>query len=179
MKIEFTYRSISPSNPAKVALSVKNTEDGTLLETEQVDLSRKDKREAFAKKLVKDYPGLDIDDLNEQLLKIANDLLTRPEEPDDGTEELVETPLVLSEKALAETDAKLVEAAKDFLKSPRLVEYVLAHIKHLGIVGETMAALALFLVFTSRLLSKPLAAVVQGSSSSGKSFCNRSQFLAD
>ena len=170
MKIEFTYRSISPSNPAKVALSVKNAEDRTLLETEQVDLSRKDKRESFVKKLVKDYPGLDADDLNEQLLKIANDLLTRPEEPDDETEEPIETPLVLSEKALAETDAKLVEAAKDFLKAPRLVDYILGHIGHLGIVGERALSLALYLILTSRLLARPLAGAVLGTSSSGKSY---------
>lgn len=169
MRIELTARRISPSNPTKVALSVKNAEDETLLETEQVDLSRTDKRKAFCEQLIKNYPGLDIDDVNERLLKITDDLLSRSEKPDDETEEPIETPLVLSEKALAKTDEKLIEVAKDFLKNPKLVDGILRHIEYLGVVGERPLSLALYLILTSRLLSRPLAGIVLGTSSSGKS----------
>jgi len=42
--------------------------------------------------------------------------------------------------------------------------------KTLGIVGETLLALATFIVCVSRLLAKPLGAIVKAASSSGKSY---------
>lgn len=168
MNIQITHKSISPSNPAKVALIVKN--DDTVLLTDQVDLSRKNKREDFIKDLVKNCPGIDADDLNEKLLSIAHNLLTKPEEPKEKTDEPTETPLMLSETALNETDRDMVNAARDFLKNPRLVDYIIGHIEHLGVVGERSLSLALYLIYSSRLLVKPLAGIVLGTSSSGKSF---------
>lgn len=168
MEYEIIYKSISRTNPAKVALTVKS--DGQILYVDQVDLSKEDKRKQFIDALVKKYEGLESekDNISERLLEIADELLTTDELEDD--EQAIETPLELSEKALAETEEELVKAAETLLKSPELVPLTMKHIELLGLVGEKPLGLALYLTFTSRLLSKPLAAIVLGISSSGKSY---------
>jgi hypothetical protein len=50
------------------------------------------------------------------------------------------------------------------------VEDIVADCRSLGIVGQTELLLALYMVGTSRLLERPLSAIVLGSSSSGKSY---------
>jgi hypothetical protein len=60
-------------------------------------------------------------------------------------------------------------AAEEMLKAPNLIEQIGEDISAMGVIGEEDIAIGLYLVGTSRLLPKPLAAIVQGSSSSGKS----------
>lgn len=67
-------------------------------------------------------------------------------------------------------DEVLAEEVDNLLMSPRLVDVILEDIEALGVTGEKELALALYLVGVSRLLEQPLAAIVQGPSSSGKSF---------
>lgn len=57
----------------------------------------------------------------------------------------------------------------DFGRSPNLVHEIIADCHALGIVGEEKLLLAIYLIGTSRLLSRPLSAIVQGKSSTGKS----------
>lgn len=54
--------------------------------------------------------------------------------------------------------------------SPTLLDDIAADAAALGIVGERAFALAVYLVGTSRLLGRPLGAIAQGHSASGKSF---------
>jgi len=56
------------------------------------------------------------------------------------------------------------------LRSDDLFEQVSADIADIGIAGEEQLRLTLYIIMTSRLLDKPLSAIVQGSSSSGKSY---------
>lgn len=56
------------------------------------------------------------------------------------------------------------------LKATDLFEHILVDIASIGLTGEAELALTLYLVMTSRLLEKPLCAIVQGASSSGKSY---------
>jgi len=51
-----------------------------------------------------------------------------------------------------------------------LVERIVEDCASLGIVGERNLVLAIYLIGTSRLLDRPLSGIVQGRSSSGKSF---------
>lgn len=60
--------------------------------------------------------------------------------------------------------------AKRILASEGLVARIEEDLGRAGIVGETDLRLTLYLVATSRLLADPLHAIVQGESSSGKSF---------
>jgi hypothetical protein len=60
--------------------------------------------------------------------------------------------------------------ARRMLDSPDLLKMILADIQALGVAGEKTLAVAVYLVGVSRLLDHPLAMIVQGQSSSGKSY---------
>src|SRR4030042_2158751 len=108
MVIEFEHHPASKSNPAKVSLSVKG--DGKTLHLDTVDLAKEDQRSNFIKNLCGKFPGLEGQkgEIAEQLLGLAQSLLVAKESEGDTKEDVVETPLELSEKALAETDEELV-----------------------------------------------------------------------
>lgn len=168
MEYQITYQKISRTNPTKVVLSVKSSEQ--ILYVNQVDLSKEDKRKQFIDALVEKYKGLESENENisDRLMQIADELLTTDESEVNGPQ--IEKPLEKSKEVLTETDQELIEAAEKFLKTPELVELIIKHIELLGLVGEKPLSLALYLIFTSRLLSKPLATIVLGASSSGKSY---------
>jgi PAS domain-containing protein len=65
------------------------------------------------------------------------------------------------------TDNETDEALK-LLKDPNLLERIVADMDACGIVGESTNKLAGYLAATSRKLAKPLAIVIQSSSSAGK-----------
>ena len=71
---------------------------------------------------------------------------------------------------LSEMSEDVINEAKILLREPWLTESVLNCFPQIGITGENELAMTLYLVGTSRLLKRPLAAIVQGPSSSGKSF---------
>ncbi|MFT5528134.1 MAG: DNA primase, partial [Pirellulaceae bacterium] len=62
------------------------------------------------------------------------------------------------------------ESARQMLESEHLIELVANDLKSVGIAGEYENAITTYLVGTSRLLAKPLSAIIQGPSSSGKSY---------
>ena len=66
-------------------------------------------------------------------------------------------------------DAEEQAAAMELLRDPRLLERVLADFDKCGVVGEETNKRVSYLAAVSRLLEKPLAIVVQSSSSAGKS----------
>jgi len=59
--------------------------------------------------------------------------------------------------------------ALELLRDPRLLARILADFDRCGVVGEEVNKLMGYLAATSRLLERPLAVVVQSSSSAGKS----------
>jgi DNA primase catalytic core len=69
----------------------------------------------------------------------------------------------------AQMTAEEQAAAMELLRSPRLLERVLEDFERCGAVGEETNKKVSYLAAVSRLLSKPLAVVVQSSSSAGKS----------
>jgi len=74
------------------------------------------------------------------------------------------------EECLAEIPEDLRERMTAILQSPELLCWIAAGIERMGVAGEHQLALTLYLTGTSRLLRKPLAVIVQGPSSSGKSY---------
>ncbi|MAT13858.1 MAG: hypothetical protein CMJ46_01145 [Planctomyces sp.] len=71
--------------------------------------------------------------------------------------------------SLSEMSEDIVSEAAELLTEPWLTETIIANAANLGIAGERKLILTIYLVGTSRMLEKPLAAIVQGPSSSGKS----------
>jgi hypothetical protein len=82
--------------------------------------------------------------------------------PKEKEEELTEEEKAA--KKLAEQEAE--ELAND----PRLLTRIVEDLKLMGITGQTEIALTAYLVGTSRLLDDPIHMLIQGTSSSGKSF---------
>lgn len=74
------------------------------------------------------------------------------------------------EVALAAMPEDLQAEMTTILESPRLLAWIMEAIRAVQVVGEWSLALTLYLAGTSRLLKKPLAVIVQGPSSSGKSY---------
>lgn len=66
-------------------------------------------------------------------------------------------------------NAELRKAAFELLKSPDLVERILADFGRLGVVGEDINVLTGYLASVSRKLDRPLAVMIQSSSAAGKS----------
>ena len=61
------------------------------------------------------------------------------------------------------------EAALALLKSPDLIERIVADVEATGVVGEASNALVAYLACVSRKLDKPLAILIQSTSAAGKS----------
>jgi len=170
MEYTFESRNISPSNPAKVALTLKSGDH--VFFADQIDLSQEAKRNEYIDKAIAANAGLksEREKLNDELLALADKLLNSRPKKDDGTREAEVRPVELSKSALAKMAPEIVEQAKTLLGEPKLIDCILEHISRLGVVGEKSLALAVYLIATSRLLAKPLAGIVLGASSSGKSF---------
>lgn len=77
---------------------------------------------------------------------------------------------IMTAEALEKTPPECRKAAKKFLRNPKLFEELARDIEALGVVGEWLLALAVYLIGTSRILMKPLGGLVQAASSTGKSY---------
>ncbi len=86
----------------------------------------------------------------------------------DQQRERIKKALTQPEEEPEMTDAEQA-AAMELLGDPRLIERVLEDFERCGAVGEETNKTVSYLAAVSRLLPKPLAVVVQSSSSAGKS----------
>jgi len=155
-----------PTEPGSLIgeLVARNSEGQTC--SHQVDLADPEARTRFAKDMIATWPDarLQVEHLEAQIDKLSSN-----QQGDAGeTEEC--RPVHLSRKALRSADPALVDVAKKFLQRQDLIEELLEHFRVIGIAGEQEAALATYLVGVSRLLPKPIAAIILGTSSSGKSY---------
>jgi hypothetical protein len=79
-----------------------------------------------------------------------------------------EDPEADGRRLLAETPAGLVAEARALLRDPNLLDRTADDVGAQGVAGERELSLALYLVYTSRKLKRPLSARVRGPSASGK-----------
>lgn len=101
-------------------------------------------------------------------------------------EELTRKQLVKEEKALLlkskqsyiMTDTEKTEAVKFLAETTDILYRVIDATNKMGVVGEEIVRLTVYLCFTSRIIKEPLSMTVKGESSSGKSFsCQNVQRL--
>ncbi len=69
---------------------------------------------------------------------------------------------------------RLATAIAQLAKSPDILDSVVQAVREIGVAGEDRLIRLLYLIGTSRLLSKPASAVVKGHSGGGKSFLVKS-----
>jgi hypothetical protein len=159
------FRWSPTGNGLKAVLRVFDGED--LIDTDTVDLAKTAKRSEFARRLA-ERTGAAVEDVETELLRItnersvANDPKPAPEPVDDLGEQTA--------AALEQTDPEVRKEAERLLEDPALIDRIGADIESVGVAGEDDLRLTLYLVGSSRLLPRPLAAIVQGQSSSGKSY---------
>lgn len=144
----------------KVIIVVR--QDGNTLAAETVNILSAEKRKQFLESLQTDNPGLSesvLQQVKAELLKVAGDV-TVPEakQPIEPENPLDSMPDDIKSDALS------------MLRDPNLVPHISADIARLGVAGERVLSMLVYLIGTSRLLGKPLSGIVQGPSSSGKSY---------
>jgi hypothetical protein len=154
-------------NVGKAALTVCLAEQ--VLVAERVDLLDPEKRADFAKRVCADHGGIDPKDLDQKLLQAAGELAGQLSKNGSKPEEA--PPARPDPAALLATMPEAVRAeARAMLEAPDLMRRVVADIGLLGVAGEKKLAATVYLAGTSRLLPQPLAVIVQGPTSSGKSY---------
>tara|TARA_R110002072_G_scaffold264409_1_gene423110 strand:- start:14084 stop:15529 length:1446 start_codon:yes stop_codon:yes gene_type:complete len=145
----------------KLAVRVKN---GQVRFADKCDPGSETSRKRLLKRLGDQLPELDTDDIEQRILQAAD-----VPAPTQAKEDELPDPSEAGDATLAETPQAVRDDALRMLKSPDLIERVCRDIATVGVVGEHALALTVYLVGVSRLLAKPLAAIIQGGSSSGKS----------
>jgi len=145
------------------ALTVRLGDD--VLAAENVNLLEPKKRGEFANRLCDGRPGVDPKAVEAELLKLAADLAKRPGRPEadpSGRPDPATLLATMPEAVRAEASA--------MLEAPDLMQRIVADIGLLGVAGEKELAATIYLVGVSRLLELPLASIVQGPTSTGKSY---------
>jgi len=137
------------------------------IDMDTVDLGRKARRQEFAARIA-ESSGVPIEHIDAELLRIAGE--RGSPEPPPAEEPLADDLAARTKAALDATDPAIIAEAHAMLASPTLIEDIGRDLDGVGVAGEDALRLTLYLLGTSRLLSKPLAAIVQGQSSSGKSY---------
>jgi hypothetical protein len=161
--LDFRWKPVG--NQTKVSLRVLVGED--VIEDDIVDLGKKSHRNQFAEGVAA-AAGVGVEDVEAELRRILderraeNDPKPEPAPVDDLGE--------LTQAALEQTDPEVRREAERLLEDPELIDRIGEDIGGVGVAGEDDLRLTLYLVGTSRLLPRPLAAIVQGQSSSGKSY---------
>jgi hypothetical protein len=137
---------------------------GEVIHVEHLNIGKSKLRREFAAKVCDGRPGIDAAAVESKLLQLA----AKPEAPAADTSGQPDA------AALLAAMPKVVRIeARTLLDAPNLMQRVVKDIGALGVAGEKELAATVYLVGCSRLLPEPLAAIVQGPTSSGKSYVIR------
>ena len=156
---EFMFTEISVSKGGKLKAMLNLSKDKKYLLKTEISLAIHLHRERFIK--AADDKGLD---------QILVEL-----------EGLVRKQLIKEEKALLlkskqsyiMTDIEKAEAIKFLAETKDILYRVIDATNRMGVVGEEIVRLTVYLCFTSRIIKEPLSMTVKGESSSGKSFSSQ------
>jgi hypothetical protein len=139
--------------------------NGKLVHADNLDPASELSRQRFKNALSKKAPALTPDRLgtvDQDLLKLIDGCGEQP--AGSGNDP------ASAEELLGRMGEQARRAAQAMLAEPLLFKQIAADVQALGIAGEVRLAEAVYTVGTSRLLFRPLAAIVRGPSSSGKTY---------
>lgn len=147
--------------PSKAKVIIHVERDGEILHHNECNIHNKKSRDAIIAELAE--LDCDSESVEAELLAIASEANPnnkpteeKPKPPDDPLDRM--------------PDTVVREANKLLRDSPNLLEQAYRDAQLIGIVGEELTVMTLYLSGVSRLLTKPMSVIVQGSSSSGKSY---------
>jgi hypothetical protein len=135
--------------------------DGQVVFVDTVNVPNAKSRAKFVKDVKEKCPGIDGEGLEAELLRLAAAPATAapPADPPGGEPD-----------PLAGTPRDVIDEATALLDDPELIERICDDIALVGVAGERELAGSIYLIGVSRLLTRPLAGIIRGSSASGKSF---------
>ena len=144
-----------------------------VLHMDKLDLPKAKARSAFVEQVCIDRPGINRRELEDRLLAQA---VAQPQAIKDKKTGLSERDRLLAEydqrvvKALAGMLPEIQAEAATMLENPDLMDTIAKDIMALGVVGERDLAGSAYATATSRQSADPMSAIVQGATSTGKSF---------
>jgi hypothetical protein len=135
-----------------------------VLAVDKLDITKAKLRADFADLVCDSRPGINRNIVVQMLTDQAAQFARRQSEakekqPEPGSQEL-----------LQRMPDQVRDEARAVLESPDLIQHVLDDVAACGVAGERELVAAIYLVGVSRLLPRPLAAIVQAPSSTGKSY---------
>ncbi len=140
-------------------MTLRLMEPDGLFHLDQIDLCKDQDRRRFIERSSEET-RIDRElikrDLGKLLLACERELETRLAGP------------LESSNAIPQLEPEQIEEAMELLTAPDLMERIGESFNAAGIVGEDTNKLAAYLAATSRLLSKPLAIIIQSTSAAGK-----------
>ena len=135
---------------------------GDVLHANVFDPSSERQRKAFIKNVVAKAPALKAEELEAELLKLVDSSDAHINAIANGTD--------TSAELLANMPADVRAEADAMLRDPLLIKTVIDDVAALDVAGERELIATVFMIGVSRQLPRPLAGIVQGPSSSGKSY---------
>jgi hypothetical protein len=165
MDVKLDFQPDKP-NSTKGTMIVYSEGESTSLPLccDTFDIANEKRRKSFISKLTKEYPGIAAKKVEQALLEHVVRIITDRRKAGEKTDNKQDVNI------LEITPQEVKDSATEALKSENLFEQISANITSIGVAGEEELALILYVIMTSRLLEKPLSAIIQGSSSSGKTF---------
>jgi hypothetical protein len=158
-------------DPKRKSVTVRAVVDGKVIATDELKLTSNKKRAEFANTVAAKDKRLSPAAIEEKLHGCVNaDAKDSQPETPQTREELIAQLDQQCEQALADLPSKAIRQAEDMLDDPGLIDAILNDMVAVGVVGEQELTMQVYMAGTSRLLAKPISAIVQGLSSTGKSF---------
>jgi len=137
---------------------------GQPLHSDRLDMASSRRRKELIKEVCKKYPAFDQGQLEAAMLQKVAEISASRRRADEHNGDAQEN------NPLENTPKGVRDDALGVLKSPDLFKIISQDIEKIGVAGEEDLALMVYIVMTSRLLDKPLSALIQGASASGKSY---------
>ena len=147
----------------KGTLIIYDSEDSPLF-SDTLDIANRKKRNDCVKEVSGKYQGIESEQLEKVILQKVSQITKDKQKAQNDTASEAE------KDYLKDTPPEIQRIALDTLKSEKLFERISRDIEAIGIAGERELSLTIYIIMTSRLLDKPLSAIVQGASASGKSY---------
>ncbi|MCB9852400.1 MAG: hypothetical protein H6819_04835 [Phycisphaerales bacterium] len=160
----------NPTTSGTVTVIAKRGDE--ILLSDRVSIMREKTRRDIAARIA-ERAGCDAADVDAVLLERVAELAepAKPaSSPTDSRSELLAKYDAETDRQLADIPGDIREDAEATLRDPCLIDRLMDDFDGIGIVGERVLSLTLYVIGCSRLLNSPLSCVIQGLSSSGKSY---------
>jgi uridine kinase len=155
--LHFELEPISLNGQIKARIRVTN--DDGLIDLDTIRLDSHLCRKRFAERIA-NASKVSVEEIMDELLRLS----------EEQTSQALNPPQKSEQDVLSTMPENVITEARSILASSNLFQDISADIETMGVTGERELALMLYIIMTSRQLEKPLSAIVQGASSSGKSY---------